>query len=60
MIWNSYVPHKFSNFIYQKENFIELGKRHIKYQKANNIVLKFVEEDSQNMDFLKSALRDHL
>ena len=33
---------------------------HITYQKANNIVLKFVEEDAQNIDLLQSALRDHL
>ena len=60
MIWDSSVPHKFRKFIYQKENFIELSQRHITYQKANNIVLKFVEEDTQNIDLLKSALRDHL
>ena len=60
MIWDSCVPHKFRKFIYQKENFIELSQRHITYQKANNIVLKFVEEDTQNIDLLKSALRDHL
>ena len=60
MIWDSSVPHKFRKFIYQKENFIELSQWHITYQKANNIVLKFVEEDTQNIDLLKSALRDHL
>ena len=60
MIWDSCVPHKFNKFIYQKENFIELSQPHITYQKANNIVLKFVEEDAQNIDLLKSALRDHL
>ena len=60
MIWDSCVPHKFSKFTYQKENFIELSQPYITYQKANNIVLKFVEEDAQNIDLLKSALRDHL
>ena len=25
MIWDSCVPHKFSKFIYEKENFIELS-----------------------------------
>ena len=59
MIWNSCVTHKFTKFIYQKENFIELSQPHITYQKANNIVLKFVEEDAQNIDSLKSVLRDH-
>ena len=60
MIWDSCVPHKFSKFIYQKDNFIELSQPHITYQKANTIVLKFVEEDAQNIDLLRSALRDHL
>ena len=45
MIWDSCVPNKFSKFIYQKENFIELSQPHITYQ---------------NIDLLKCALRDHL
>ena len=60
MIWDSCVSHKFSKFIYQEENFIDLSQPHITYLKANNIVLKFVEEDAQNIDLLRSALRDHL
>ena len=48
------------NFIYLKENFIELSQPHITYQKANNIVVKFGEEDMQNIDLLRSALRNHL
>ena len=58
MTWDSCVPHKFTKFIYLKENFIEHS--HITYQKANNIVVKFVEEDLQNIDLLKSALRNYL
>ena len=60
MIWGSCVLHKFTKFIYLKENFIELNQPHITYQKANNIVVKFLEEDMQNTDLLKSALRNHL
>ena len=60
MIWNSCITRKFNKLIYQKENFIKLSQPHITYQKANNIVLKFVEEAAQNIDLLKSALRDHL
>ena len=44
----------------QKKKIIELNQPHITYQKANNIVVKFVEEDLQNIDLLKSALRNHL
>ena len=60
MIWGSCVSHKFTKFIFLKENFIELSQPHITYQKANNIVVKFVEEDMQNINLLKSALRNHL
>ena len=60
MVWDTCVPHKFIKLISLKDNFIELSKPHITYQKANNIVVKFVEEDVQNIDLLKSALRNHL
>ena len=60
MISDTCVPHKFSKFIFLKDNFTELSQPHITYQKANNIVVKFVEEDMQNIDLLKSALRNHL
>ena len=60
MIWDTYAPHKFLKFIYLKENFIDLGQTHTMYQKANNIVLKFIEEDLQNLELLKDALREHI
>ena len=49
MIWDSCVPHKFTKFIYLKNNFIGLCQLHITYQKANNIVVKFVEQDMQKV-----------
>ena len=60
MVWDTCVPHKFTKFTYLKDNFIELSKPYITYQKANNIVVKFVEADVQNIDLLKSVLRNHL
>ena len=60
MVWDTCVPHEFNKFIFQKENSIKLSQPHIKYQRANNIVVKFIEEDVQNIDLLKSALRSHL
>ena len=50
MIWGSCVPHIFTKFIYLKQDCIELSQLHITYQKANNIVVKFVEENMQNID----------
>ena len=60
MIWDTCMPGKFSKFIYPKENFIDLCQPHITYQKANNIVLKFIEEDLQNFELLQATLREHL
>ena len=60
MVWGTCVQHKFTKFIFLKENFIDLSQSHVAYQNANNIVVKFVEEDVQNTDLLKSALRNHL
>ena len=60
MVWDTCVPHKFNKFIFLKGNFIELSQPHITYQKLNSIVVKFVEEDVQNIDLLKSALRNYL
>ena len=60
MIWDSCVPHEFTKFIYLNENFMELSQPHIIYPKANNVVVMFAEEDIQNIDLLKSALRNHL
>ena len=45
MIWGTCMPHKFSKFIYSKESFMDLCQPHITYQKAKNIVLRFIEED---------------
>ena len=53
-ICDTCVPHKFSKFIYLKENFIELSQPHITYQKVNNIVINTIYIINI------SALKDHL
>ena len=60
IIWDTCVPHKFSTFVYFFKKIIHLCQTHITYQKANNIVLKFIEEDLQNFELLKAALRGNL
>ena len=60
IIWGSCVRYKSTKIIYLIENFIEISQPHVTYQKANNIVVRFVEEDMQNIDLLKSTLRNHL
>ena len=60
MIWDTCVPQKFSTFAYFFKRIIHLCQLHITYQKANNIVLKFIEEDLQNFELLKATLRLNL
>ena len=60
MVWDNCVLHKSTKLIYLKDNFIELSQPHVTYKKANKTVVKFVEEDVQNIDLLKSGLRNHL
>ena len=40
-----------------RENFIDLCHPHIIYQKANNFVMKFIEEDPENIGWLKDPLK---
>ena len=60
MIWDTCVPQKSSTFAYFFKRIIHLCQLHITYQKANNIVLKFIEEDLQNFELLKATLRLNL
>ena len=60
MVSDNCVLHKSTKLIYLKDYFIELSQPHVTYKKANNTVVKFVEEDVQNIDLLKSGLRNHL
>ena len=57
MVWDTCVLHKFCKFIYLEDNFIELSQPHIIYQKANNIIVNFVEEDVQIIDFVKVCFK---
>ena len=51
MIWDVCVSHKFSKFIYARDNFIELCQPHTTYQNL---------QDLQNISLLKTSLRQHL
>ena len=60
MVWDSCVLLKFTKFIYIKENFTELSQPHItNISKIKQYCCKFVEEDMQDIDLLKPALRNH-
>ena len=60
MIWDACVWRSFIKYIFEKDNFVELSKQGLTYQKANNIVLNFIEKDKQNIYLLKLAVKNNL
>ena len=60
MIWDVCVPRSFTKYIFEKDNFVELSKQGLTYQKANNIVLNFMEKYKQNIHLLKIVSKNNL
>ena len=59
-MWDKCIPLKFTKFICSREIFIQLSQPYISYQKANDIVQKFIAEDNENMTLLKDSLKAHI
>ena len=53
MLWDECLPHVFTQFIYKGENYNVLSNPKLTYQKANGVVKKFIEENSNNINILK-------
>ena len=60
MIWDVCVLGSFTKYILEKDNFVELSKQGLTYQKANNIVLNFIEKHKQNNHLSKIAEKNNL
>ena len=60
MIWDVCVRRSFTKYVFEKDNFVELLKQGLTYQKANKIVLNFIEKDKQNIYLLKIAVKNNL
>ena len=60
MIWDVCVPRSFTKYIFKEDNFTELSKQSLTYQKANNIVLNYIDKDKQNIELLKFAIKNNL
>ena len=54
MMWDICLPHVFIHFIYLKDNNTILSSSNLTYQKANNIVKRFIEQDIKNIDVLRA------
>ena len=59
ILWDKYLPHAITRFIYLRENYNILRDPRLTYQKANTVVKKFIEENSNNINLLKIKLEEH-
>ena len=53
MLRDECLPHDFTRFIYKGEKYDVFSNPKLAYQKANGIVKKFIEENSNNINLLK-------
>ena len=59
MLWENCIPVQFCKFVYLKNNFTQLCQPQITFQKANDIVKNFIEQDEVNIESLRQHLKDH-
>ena len=60
MFWEKCIPPELCKFVYLKENFTQLSQSQITFQKANNIIKVFVEQDETNIEFLQQYLKEYV
>ena len=59
MLWDKCLPHAITRFIYLRENYNILRDPKLTYQKANTVLKKLIEENSNNINLLKIKLEEH-
>ena len=52
-LWDKCIPHDFIRYIYKQDNYTEISKPNLTYQKANNIVKNIISEDLNQINLLK-------
>ena len=57
-LWDECIPHDFIGYIYKQDNFTEISKANLTYQKANNIVKNFISEDLNRINLLKYKIEE--
>ena len=57
MLWENCVPVQLCKFVYLKDNFTQLCQLQITFQKANDIVKNFIEQDKTNIKLLCQHLQ---
>ena len=59
-LWDECIPHDFVRYMYKQNNYIEISKPNLTYQKANNIVKNYVLEESNRINLLKFKIEEKL
>ena len=59
MLWDRCLQHAIARLIYSSKDYNILGDPKLTYQKANGIVRKFVEENSNNIHVLKIEMEEN-
>ena len=57
-LWDECIPHDFIRYIYKQDNYTEISKPNLTYQKANNIVKNFISEDLNRINLLKYKIEE--
>ena len=57
-VWNECIPHDFVRYMYKQNNYTEISKPSLTYQKANNIVKNYVLEESNRINLLKFKIEE--
>ena len=60
MILDVCVSRSFTKYIFKEDSFTELSKQSLTYQKANDIVLNYIDKEKQNIELLKLAIKNNL
>ena len=58
-LWDEFIPHDFIRYIYKQDNYTEISKPNLTFQKENNIVKNFISEDLNRINLLKLKKHFH-
>ena len=57
-LWDECITHDFVRYMYKIENYAVISKPNITYQKANEIVKNFINEDKNRINYLKFKIEE--
>ena len=57
-LWDKCIPHDFIRYIYKQDNYTEISKPNLTYQKANSIVKNIISEDLNQINLLKYEIEE--